>query len=93
MTFNPSSDYWKRELKDEQVHRVLSSLQPSLMKRLMMKEILPFLSKWSVLIDTEMQHLETARPSSEQASVLVGYLMNKGMAGIERLYVCLMESS
>ena len=62
------------------------------MRWLKMNEILPFLSKWHVLIATEMYRVETTRPT-RQASVLINFLMNKGTAGIELLYVSLMEST
>ena len=88
------SDYFKRNLKDEQVHRILSRLRSSVRQRLKTKEILPYLSKKSVLTDTEIHHLNSsdAQPQ-EQAIRLVEFFMNKGTYGVATLYLCLMESS
>ena len=61
-------------------------------QRLKMKEILPLLRQKPVLIDTEIHHIENSQPT-EQAILLVEYLMNKGIIGIEMLYLCLLESS
>ena len=61
-------------------------------QRLKIKEILPFLRQKPVLFDTEMDHIEESQPT-EQGNVLVECLMNKGISGIEMLYLCLLESS
>ena len=61
------------------------------MKRLEMKDILPVLSKWQVLFETDMRCEATQQ--TDQAFMLVNSLMKKGTVGIQNLYVCLMESS
>ena len=57
------------DLKEEQVHRVLARLKPSIKKGLKVKHLLPFLKERWVLTETEEQHLSsTSYQPQEQVS-------------------------
>ena len=56
----------KKDLKEEQVQRILTRVKPSMRRWLKTADILPFLKKRCVLMESEIQHLKTEALAPEE---------------------------
>lgn len=65
------------DLHEEQVERILSHLKPAMKKLLVIKNLLPYLRKWRILMESEEEQLRATvyQPSEQVGAKVTVHLM------------------